>query len=103
MGICQPCHCCGSEKLNTGEKSKQEDFDFEETGVDCIDQIFAAAKELLETFVDLRDSLSNTYTRLRRTTRASLLKEPTLEDSVFAMLYAYSVGTNGDLQEVGFR
>ena len=96
--------CCKKTKISYAdtEPSAPDEFILTNTGIASADTLLIRAQEYLNAFGHLRKALLEAYTRLQKTTSSALLINPTLEDTVMAMLYAYSASSGGNLQKVNF-
>ena len=104
---CMPC-CKETEESNVIPTESDlpgllGDFDLKETGIARVDTLLRDARTILKILRRVQDSLTRAYARLQKITATVYLIEPTLKDSVMAMLFIYSASSRGHLERVGFE
>jgi uncharacterized protein YfeS len=92
--------CGGSKK--SGKKEKL-DMTMEKSGHADIDSLFTNMTEPLNTLAEIANMLRKAEDRMSKTTYSYLLRDPTLVDSITAMLYGFSAATDGDFDKIELK
>ena len=93
-------NCCSSE--SSSEESKP-DLVLNLTGVQGIDNLFQAASAPLKTLSEVSESLRNAINAYQTSTGTDILKDYTVADSMFGMLYIFSANIENIISHIDFK